>query len=83
MKIQNLILESVNSATNMSYRQLPFVTVNKIVYVTQRDKFVTEMIVNVDCQHRGIFVIIFFLTFQLSTMLTNESLKDENTKFSP
>ena len=51
MKIQNLVLESVKSETN---------AVNKIAYVVQRDKFVTKMIDNVDCQHMGISVIIFF-----------------------
>ena len=50
--------------------------------MTRRDKFFTEMIVNVDYQHRGIFVIIFFWTFHLLTPLTNASPKDENTKFS-
>ena len=47
MKIQNLVPESVKSATNVSGRLLPAVNVNKIVYVAQRDEFVTKMIVNV------------------------------------
>ena len=51
--------------------------------MARRDKFVTEMIVNVDCQDKSIFVIIFFLTFRLPASLTNASLKDENAKFSP
>jgi len=49
--------------------------------MAQRDKVVIEMIVNMDCQHKGIFVIIFFLTFRFPTSLTNATLKDENTKF--
>ena len=60
MKIQNLVPESVKSATNVSGRLLPAVNVNKIVYVAQRDEFVTKMIVNVvisNCQHRDIFSI--------------------------
>ena len=32
-----------------------------------RDKFIIEMSTNVNCQHMNIFVIIFFLTFCLST----------------
>ena len=27
--------------------------------MARRDKFITEMIVNMDCQHKDIFVIIF------------------------
>jgi len=64
----------------MSCRSLLSVTINKIIYVAWRDKFVTEMIANVDCQHKDIFVLIFF-TFRLPNLLTNTFLKDENAKF--
>jgi len=50
--------------------------------MVRKNKFVTEMILNVDCQRMGIFVIIFFLTFRLPTLLTNVFVKDKNIKFS-
>ena len=83
MKIQNLVSQRVKSVINMSCCSLPSITINKITCVAQRDKFVTEIIVNVDCQHMGIFVIIFFFTFRLPTLLTNASLKNKNIKFNP
>lgn len=36
------------------------VTVNQVTYVIRSDKFVIKMIVNVDCQYKNIFIIIFF-----------------------
>ena len=45
--MQNLVLESIKSVTKISRRQLSSVTVKKVVYVTQRNKFVTKLIVNV------------------------------------
>ena len=68
--------ESVKSATDIPVN-FSSVIVNKIVYVTQRDKFITEMITNViisNYQHKDIFVIFF--TFRLLTPLTNASLED-------
>ena len=60
MKIQNLVSKNVKSVTNISSCKLLSITVNKIAYMTLRDKFVTEMISNVtisNCQYRIIFVI--------------------------
>ena len=47
MKIQNLVSKNVKSVTNISSCKLLSITVNKIAYMTLRDKFVTEMISNV------------------------------------
>ena len=45
--MQNLVLTNVKSVTKISCRQLSSVTVKKVVYVAQKNKFVTKLISNV------------------------------------
>ena len=63
------------------------ITVNKIVYMTQRDNLAlkwlstwSSLIVNIGSY---LSYNIFFFTFRLPTPSTNASFKNENTKFSP
>ena len=65
----NLLPESIKSVKNLSSHQLLSVTVKKVVYVAQRDEFVTKKLANMvisNCQHKDIFVMKYFLDFRSS-----------------